>query len=438
VAFTLGESGDPRAIDALAAIAARDIDEPWIRTAVLSSCATRAEALAAALTKSEAFLAKDASTAWLEPLATIVGARKQNAEVSRLLETAAAVPHDSRALTAVVLGLGAGLQRSGSSLDAIRSGISTGAAELLDELTRVAVRTAGATDGPMSARADAVRLLGYCGGQTTIDTLAALLDPREDESLRLASVRALARCRDAKVADHLVAAWRQATPSVQEEILAVLASRDAWVGALLWACQRGEIPPGHVPAAIRTTLLSSGDSVAKATAKQLFGATSARAEVIARYQPALSLAGDARRGEQVYERECMACHNLGERGYAVGPNLALVRNRTPAAMLEAILDPNRDVQPNYVSYVVVDDSGRTTTGLIQAETAGSVTLARDKGVTETIQKQNIEQIRSTGASLMPEGLERTVDAQQMADLLAFLKEVQYDIGTLPDFAKPEK
>jgi hypothetical protein len=38
---------------------------------------------------------------------------------------------------------------------------------------------------------------------------------------------------------------------------------------------------------------------------------------------------------------------------------------------------------------------------------------------------------------MPEGLEKNVDPQQMADLLAFLKQIQYDVGTLPDFAEPE-
>ncbi len=106
--------------------------------------------------------------------------------------------------------------------------------------------------------------------------------------------------------------------------------------------------------------------------------------------------------------------------------------------MEAILDPNREVQPNYVGYLIVDTSGRSVTGLIQTETAGSLTLARDKGVTETIQKQDIEQIKSTGTSLMPEGLEKTIDPQSMADLLAFLEAVQYDIGTLPDFVAPAK
>jgi putative heme-binding domain-containing protein len=76
--------------------------------------------------------------------------------------------------------------------------------------------------------------------------------------------------------------------------------------------------------------------------------------------------------------------------------------------------------------------------LITSETATSITLARDKGVTETIQKQNIEAMKSTGTSLMPEGLEKTIDPQSMADLLAFLRSVQYDIGTLPDFAAPKQ
>ncbi len=114
----------------------------------------------------------------------------------------------------------------------------------------------------------------------------------------------------------------------------------------------------------------------------------------------------------------------------------LIRNRTPQGLLEAVLDPNREVAPAFVSYTLVDDSGRTLTGLVTAETTASITLAREKGVTETILKANIEQMQSSGKSLMPEGLEKTIDPQSMADLLAFLKQVQYDIGTLPDFVEP--
>ena len=327
-----------------------------------------------------------------------------------------------------MLGLGAGLERAGLSLDAARSTGSPRARATLDRL----LTEARASPDDLSA----VRLLSY-SGPTAIDTLVELVDARHGEQVPLAAVRALARYGDPRIAERLVAFCPSAAPNLQVEIIQALASRAAWTPALLEACRRGDVAVGLIPQATRAALLRSDDAKTKQQAEKLFGAASPRAEVIARYESALALRGDSARGDKVFERECAGCHQLGQRGHALGPNLALIRNRTPQALIEAILDPNRDVAPNYVSYVLVDDSGRTTTGLILSETAASLTIGRDKGVTETIQKQNIDQLKATGMSLMPEGLEKTIDPQSMADLLAFLASVQYDMGTLPDFAAPE-
>jgi putative membrane-bound dehydrogenase-like protein len=434
VAFTLGDISDPRAVPALAAIAARDATEPWIRTAVLSSCVARADQLLAELAKQHDFLTQPASAEWLEQLAMIVGARNHAEEVSRTLACAAAVEGGSR--QAIVLGLGAGLQKASSSLEAVKASASKPAAEMLDQLRQQAIGCLKNTKAPNGERQAAVRLLGYAPSEQVVAALAALVDPAESEPLQLLAVRTLSRFTAPEIAGSLIAVWRRCTPKVQEEIIVALASRKAWIGPLLDACDRDLITASQITRGTRSGLLNDQDAAIRQHAEKLFGgAASSRSEVIARYEPAMSLVGDAARGDKVYERECMACHRLGERGSQVGPNLALIRNRTPAALLEAILDPNREVQPSFVSYVVVDDSGRTLTGLITAETANSVTLSRDKGFSETILKQNIEQIQSTGKSLMPEGLEKTVDPQGLADLLAFLKQVQYDIGTLPGFVE---
>ena len=61
------------------------------------------------------------------------------------------------------------------------------------------------------------------------------------------------------------------------------------------------------------------------------------------------------------------------------------------------------------------------TGLIAAETATSITLRRADNATDTVLRIDIEQLKSTGMSLMPEGLEKQIDQQSMADLLEFLK-----------------
>ncbi|MGD9723146.1 MAG: PVC-type heme-binding CxxCH protein [Pirellulales bacterium] len=438
VAFTLGETDDARVTAALERIAARDADNTWARTAVLSSCAARADALAAALLANVTFVARPAAITWLGDLATITGARGEPTEMTRLLDAAAALREDSPLPPAIVLGLGAGLARSNRSLDVATAGASPPAVGLVARLVSAAEHAARDRQAPADARGQAVRLLGYRGGPSTVDALGALLDPAESESLQLAALAVLARTGESRVAERLVAICAGSTPRVQAEIVSALAARPQWVDALLAACERGEIAVGLVPAATQTALLSVENEPQRARATRLFGAARPRAETVARYRAALTLRGDALRGDKVYERECQGCHRLGPRGHEVGPNLALIRNRTPEALVEAILDPNKSVAPNYLSYVVVDTSGRTSTGLLVAETPASITLARDKGVTETLQKQNIEAIKSTGTSLMPEGLEKTVDPQSLADLLAFLASVQYDVGTLPDFAPPKK
>jgi putative heme-binding domain-containing protein len=70
--------------------------------------------------------------------------------------------------------------------------------------------------------------------------------------------------------------------------------------------------------------------------------------------------------------------------------------------------------------VVTIDDGRVSTGIIAHETATSITLKRAENVQETILRQNIDELSSTGTSLMPEGMEKKIRPQEMADLLAYV------------------
>ena len=93
-------------------------------------------------------------------------------------------------------------------------------------------------------------------------------------------------------------------------------------------------------------------------------------------------------------------------------------------MLLNILDPNREVKPQFLSYVVQLDSGRTLTGMIAAETANSLTLRKADNTTESVLRINIDELKSTGLSFMPEGLEKQLDPAAMADLLAYLNSIK--------------
>src|SRR6185295_18373627 len=140
-------------------------------------------------------------------------------------------------------------------------------------------------------------------------------------------------------------------------------------------------------------------------------------KVVDSYRGALSLKGEAVRGREVYRKLCVGCHRHGKEGKDVGPDLSTVKQRTPEELLVAILDPNREVNPQFVAVRIKTTSDQILDGLIASENATSVTLKRQEGLVDTILRINIDKLVRSTLSLMPEGLEKTVDPQQMADLI---------------------
>jgi putative heme-binding domain-containing protein len=431
VAFTLGEIAetDPTAVRALAALVRRDVGDSWVRTAVLSSSSRVAGPLFESIVADVEGLSNVGGLALLHDLAGLVGATGDLGEVGLLLERVASGPIARGApelLEEVLLGLGEGLARAGRKTlrDALTGSPVAGA--LLNSVLEKSAATA--TDGraDLARRGRAVALMGQAEFVTANAALRGLLVPGEPQQVQLAAIRALATFTDPAVATLLVGRWSGLTPAPRSEVIARLLSRPAWTKALLDAIEAGTIPASVIPPNRRSLLLADRDPATRDRARSLLGGASAgpRDVAYARYRPALELPPDRRRGERVFGRECMTCHKLGERGHAVGPNLASVQRRTPEEVLLHILDPNREVAPDYLEYAVALDDGRVLTGLVAAETAGSLTLRRAEGSEDTVLRSNIAAITGTGKSLMPEGLEARVSPPEMADLIAFILGVQ--------------
>jgi len=75
-------------------------------------------------------------------------------------------------------------------------------------------------------------------------------------------------------------------------------------------------------------------------------------------------------------------------------------------------------------YTVATLDGRVFTGALASETATSITLRREKGESDTILRRNIEGMAASTRSLMPDGMERLITLQGLADLIGFLRESQ--------------
>lgn len=86
----------------------------------------------------------------------------------------------------------------------------------------------------------------------------------------------------------------------------------------------------------------------------------------------------------------------------------------------AILDPNRAVEAKYVGFTVATTDGRIVNGLVSSESATAVTLRRQDGKEDVLLRSQIEEMASSGQSLMPEGMEKDLKPADLADLIAFL------------------
>jgi putative heme-binding domain-containing protein len=145
-----------------------------------------------------------------------------------------------------------------------------------------------------------------------------------------------------------------------------------------------------------------------------------RQAVVRKYQAALDKTGDRQRGAALFAAHCLTCHSLQGQGHQVGPDLSGVASRPKAQLIEDLLDPSKEVAPDFIAYVLLTKRGQVLTGLLVAETGTSVKLRRAEAAEDTVLRSEIQELRATGKSLMPEGLEQTLSIQDVADVLEFL------------------
>ncbi len=252
-----------------------------------------------------------------------------------------------------------------------------------------------------------------------------LLAVNQPVAIQAAAARAVARAGRLSLAAKALAHWNDLALGTRRELLAAIAGSPVLAESLIQALERQTIVPGELDAATREALkrLSSPSLRSRASAMLARFAPPQRSAVLARYQAALKLDSDERRGAALFDKNCQTCHQHQGRGHKVGPDLSGIAGRAPEALLVDILDPNREVAPDYLTLIAVATRrGQLLSGLLAEESATTLKLRRADAVEETLLRSEIEEIRSTAQSLMPEGLEQNLSLQDMADLIAFLRQ----------------
>jgi putative membrane-bound dehydrogenase-like protein len=414
LAFSLGAVPGDLPNHALARLARRDGGDPWCRLAVLSSVNTRAGDVFRLVLGDRDYRATDHGREMLGALATLIGSANRPKEVAAAVGGLNALPDGEEPLFRdLVRHLVTKLPASGRGqlADAGKAG------DVLAELLRDARKTAPDRKRPVADRVAAIHLLGLAAFGEVRDLARQLLEFRQPPPVQAAAVELLSHFDQPAVPGILLEAWPGLSPPLRARAVEAFFSRPAWSAAFLDAVEHGTVNRGDVDPARVQALQAHGDRRLRARAAKLFASAklARRQDVVAAYQKALRLKGDRARGKAVFKKVCSSCHELEGVGTQVGADLHAIRDQGTATILLNILDPNREVKPQFLSYVVMTDAGRMVTGMITAETANSLTIRRADGTAETVLRIHIDEMRSTGLSFMPEGLEKQIDVQAMAD-----------------------
>lgn len=294
----------------------------------------------------------------------------------------------------------------------------------LEQARKLATKPAEGKEA-IALRAEATRLLVHATSKDDADLqlLGSLIRPQEVPDVQSAALLALVQRGAAKTPGILLASWNSHTPQTRQNILNVLLVRDDWAGQLLTAIESGKIEASQLDASRRQAFLVHKSPELRRRAEKLFQTAGSedRRKVLVAHQDVLKLTPDVERGREVFKKRCAACHKLGDVGHDVGPNLAALSDHSPTVMLTAILDPNRAVEDKYREYQILQHDGRVLTGILLVETSTSLTLLKAEQVQTHLPRNTVEELRATGKSLMPDGLEKDLSKQDLADLLGLLQ-----------------
>lgn len=431
-------------------------EDPWLRTAAMLAGGQQTAAFLHEVARQVADSPQPSRASELvETLTELAVTHEPLAAVVPSLALLAGVEHPEalELRLSVRRGWGVGMARRGAQGKQELAALPDGGHAVQTTLQHWLQDAARAAQDPqleVELRRSALRTLRWAEADLALPVLTAMLSPNLPTELTLTACETLAAFPHDTTAAVLLGAFPQAVPAVRRAILDTLLSHPQLTQRLLDAVERA-IHPSHSepegaedladlpsirPAEIdpQRTLRLQNHSRAeiRERAQRLLSAGSGdRAAVLEQYAAAAQALGDAQRGKVLFQKHCTACHRIGNMGVNVGPDIGDTRDKTPQYLLTAILDPNRAVDNNYFGYAVATQDGKVRTGILAAVTPTSITLKQAEGKTETILREEIEDLRATGQSFMPVGFEKNLSVAEMADLVSFLKNWRYLDGTVP-------
>lgn len=450
---TLGSVQTAAAAGARQTLLFRDLGDPWVQVAALSAEAGSSDSLLATLLE-RYDSSSTAYASFVRRLGAIVGSTGDAATLRPLLQKTLLSPPGRRAAWQQPLaeGLASGLTgRAGvpkglaplqdalvqacltlpqlplrTSARKILGALAPLSGRLTASLVRGAQQQAADSSLPAGQRAEALRLLALGHPAARVAFLRGFIRPAMPAGIQEAALEVLSAIPGATVSRIVLEHWEGLTPELRNAALNTFLTepfQPSRLKLLLDALEGGSIDASALGWPRTVILMRDIPDTLKARARALLASPPVNRDSLFRaFSRALTLPGNVRKGQRIYENHCLICHRVrGKFGVDFGPDLGTIKNWAPENILINILDPNLSISHGYELWNLVLADGSTLQGIIASETPQAIVLRKQGGAETVLARRDIRSLRSLGMSAMPADFGQKITPEQMADLLAFLR-----------------
>ena len=273
-------------------------------------------------------------------------------------------------------------------------------------------------------RREALQALLQVSDGASVEMLHSLISGRS--ALKNAAIQALGVRNDESTPDVLLGNYSKFSTSEKQDTIGVLTTRLSFAESLLTAMEAGRVDRKDVSAFALQQLRTFDDPKLKSRVLKLWSDDTdkiQKSEELARLlklmTPEYLSHGEARAGRLVFQKTCVQCHRLFGEGGTIAPDLTGSGRKKADYVLSNLIDPSAQVDPAYRLTTLITEDGRLLSGFVVRQTDSDVVF-RTKDARIRLPMKEVETIRTSNLSMMPEGMLRTFTDEQLRDLLVYL------------------